>query len=73
MTFNEAYDAHATADKAWMDQIRRAYPHEWAGDVRYTDRAHGAPGTPLRAAYDEYMRTRAVFEQFLPPVERFCA
>lgn len=65
MTFDEIHAAHAAADENWMAEIRRAYPHEWAGDVRYTARAHGEPGTPLRAAYDEYQRTRIQFEAAL--------
>lgn len=68
-----AYAAHLAADNAWMDEIRRAFPREWAGDVRYTPRAHGDPGTPLAAAYAEYLRTRAEWEAHLRPEERAAA
>ena len=73
MTRLEAYDAHLAADKAWMDEIRRAFPREWAGDVRYTHRAHGEPGTPLAAAYARYRETRVAWESFLPSRERIVA
>ncbi|MDQ0422311.1 hypothetical protein J2045_003359 [Peteryoungia aggregata LMG 23059] len=65
MTFNDAHAAHAAADERWMAEIRAAYPREWAGDVRYTDRAQGEEGSPLRAAYEEYQRTRLTFEAAL--------
>lgn len=68
-----AYAAHLNADEAWMDEIRRTYPREWAGDVRYTSRAHGEPGTPLAAAYERYLSTRAAWERFLPDRERTAA
>lgn len=65
-----AYAAHLEADEAWMDEIRRTFPREYAGDVRYTWRAHGEPGTPLAAAHALYLSTRAAWEQFLPHYER---
>lgn len=65
MTFDDAYAAAIAADESWMAEIRRAYPREWAGDVRYTDRAHGEPGTPLRAAYEAYESARITFEAAL--------
>lgn len=65
MTFDEIHTAHAAADEKWMAEIRAAFPGEWAGDVRYTPRAHGEEGTPLRAAYEEYQRTRVTFEAAL--------
>ena len=69
----DAYAAHLAADEAWMDEIRRAFPREWAGDVRYTSRAHGEPGTPLAAAYARYLATREAWESFLPARERTAA
>jgi hypothetical protein len=65
MTFDKAYSDHEAADARWMAEIRKAFPREWAGDVRYTYRAQGDDGTPLRAAYDEYLRTRQTFEAAL--------
>ena len=52
------YEAHVAADRAWMVQIALAFPKEWPGDVRYTDRAHSRPGTKLRSAYERYLETR---------------
>ncbi|MCO5730101.1 hypothetical protein [Rhizobium sp. SSA_523] len=68
-----AYADHLAADEAWMDEIRRAFPREWAGDVRYTPRAHGEPGTLLAAAYERYLATRAEWERYLPHYERSVA
>jgi hypothetical protein len=68
-----AYAAHLAADEEWMDEIRRTFPREWAGDVRYTPRAHGEPGTALRGAYERYLSTREAWEIFLPSRERTAA
>ena len=68
-----AYADHLDADEAWMDEIRRTFTGEWAGDVRYTSRAHGEPGTSLAAAYERYLSTRAAWEGFLPENERSAA
>lgn len=73
MTLQEAYDAHLAADHAWMMEIRRAFPKEWPGDVRYTPRAHGLPGSPLAAAYLRYVETRTAWETFLTDRERTAA
>lgn len=72
-TFEADYNAHLAADEAWMLEVQRAFPREWAGDVRYTPRAHGEPGTPLADAYAEYLRTRALWERHLRPAERSAA
>jgi hypothetical protein len=69
----DAYAAHLTADELWMAEIRATFPREWAGDVRYTPRAHGEPGTPLADAYALYLETRTVWERFLPERERSAA
>ncbi len=53
-TTHELYKLACAADDAWMDAIRAAFPRERAGDVRYTTKAQGEPGTPLRAAYDQF-------------------
>lgn len=68
-----AYAAHLDADEKWMDEITRAFPREWSGDVRYTPRAHGEPGTPLATAYEAYLATRTAWEQHLPERERCVA
>jgi hypothetical protein len=64
-TFNDAYNAAVSADDKWMEEIEKAFPGQWPGDVRYQPEAQGFPGTPLRAAYDEYLRTRTTFEAAL--------
>lgn len=51
-TEHELYRAAVAADAAWSAAIKAAFPRERAGDVRYTAKAHGEPGSPLRAAYD---------------------
>lgn len=50
----ETYRRAVMADEAWMREIRRAFPNERAGDVRYTPKAKGKPGTTLRKAYREF-------------------
>ena len=49
-----AYDDALDADARWMTEIKRAFPSQRAGDVRYTALAHGEPGTALRRAYDDF-------------------
>ncbi|WP_298623872.1 hypothetical protein, partial [uncultured Zoogloea sp.] len=67
-----AYDDALDTDARWMTEIKRAFPRERAGDVRYTERAHGEPGTALRRAYDAYVAARDalmdVLERALPPL-----
>ena len=56
LTVAQLFRRFDAADAAWMDAIRRSLRGR-AGDVRYTKAAHGEPGTPLRAAYEEFERT----------------
>lgn len=56
------YEAHAAADRAWMVQIALAFPMEWPGDIRSTERAKGEPGTRLRAAYERHVDARDKWE-----------
>lgn len=51
----------SAADRAFTAAIESTYPKEWPGDVRYTSRAKGEDGSPLRAAYDTLQATRAAF------------
>lgn len=51
-TIRELYDAWVAADHAWSDAIKATFPKRWPGDVRYMPEGRGAPGSPLRAAYD---------------------
>jgi hypothetical protein len=54
----DAYELALATDVIWMGEIKRAFPRERAGDVRYTERAHGAAGSSLRAAYERYAAAR---------------
>jgi hypothetical protein len=55
------YDSWIAADRAWMDAIESAHPREWPGDVRYTSRGKGEPGSALRAAHDTFTAARDAF------------
>lgn len=56
------YDALVAADRAWSAATETAFPGEWPGDVRYRVKGEGAPGTPLRAAFDAFKEARAQFD-----------
>jgi hypothetical protein len=56
------YEAHIAADRAWLVQIALAFPMEWPGELRHTQRAKGEPGTRLRAAYERFIETRDEWE-----------
>jgi hypothetical protein len=43
------------ADDAWQRELERVFG-ERAGDVRYTPRAKGEPGSTLRGLYEEFIR-----------------
>ena len=58
-----AYMAFENADRAWHAAIVAAFPKRWPGDVRYQPEGMGSPGTALRAAYDEFHRTRVVWDE----------
>lgn len=60
MTKREAYKAWAAADDAWHALLKAQFGRD-AGDVRYTARGRGEPGTALRAAHDEFKRTQDVY------------
>lgn len=55
------YHAWGAADDAWGRAIKQAYPKQWPGDVRYTERGKGAPGSALRAAYDAHQVAQKAF------------
>lgn len=55
------YDALVEADRDWTVAIEKAFPKEHPGDVRYTERGKGAPGSELRAVHDEYVAAGAAF------------
>lgn len=66
------HQAFCAADDAWSLELRKAFGKQ-AGDVRYTARGKGDPGSVLRAAYDAreaarvaYDRSRGYDERGLP-------
>lgn len=56
MTTVQAYNIALAADAAWSAELRKAFGKH-AGDVRYTSRGEGSPGTPLNNAYLVFRRT----------------
>lgn len=48
---HSAYRAAQAADEAWSNELRRLFGKK-AGDVRYTSRGAGAPGSKLRRLHD---------------------
>lgn len=53
-THGVAYNNAVKADGVWMREIKKAFPNERAGDVRYESKAAGYKGTSLRAAHGAY-------------------
>ncbi len=58
------YSAAITADRRWSAELSRLFGKQ-AGDVRYTKRGEGEPGTELNAAYREFTRTSAEWRDSL--------
>lgn len=58
---DDLHRAWSNADDKWMHELERAFPRRWPGDLRYTPKARGLPGTPLRAAYEAYTAAREAF------------
>ncbi len=56
----DAYYRAIEADKAWQKELVRLFKSR-AGDVRYTAKGRGAPGTKLRALHDEFKKTSAAW------------
>jgi hypothetical protein len=55
---SDLYHAAVLADQVWHNAIVQAFPREWPGNVRYTKRGEGEPGTPLRAAFESWKLAR---------------
>lgn len=53
--------AFNAADAAWQEQLEAKFGPE-AGDARYTGKAKGMEGTPLRAAYEAREAARIAWE-----------
>jgi hypothetical protein len=51
MTTENLYSIALAADEAWSAELHRLFGKN-AGDVRYTRRGHGEPGSELRRLHD---------------------
>lgn len=51
------------ADRAWQAEIERCFPKEWPGDVRYTKRAEGEPGSDLRSKHEAFAAARDAWQK----------
>lgn len=56
MTRSEAHRAACVAEAAWEAEMARTYPGRDLQSIRYTPDAEGKPGSPLRAAYDAFIK-----------------
>jgi len=54
--------AFQVADDAWSLELQKAFGKR-AGDVRYTPRGKGEPGTALRTAYDAREAARIAYDR----------
>lgn len=59
----DLFESWLEADRAWGAILAATFPNAHAGDVRYTDAGKGEPGTPLRAAYDEFCRAGSAWHE----------
>jgi hypothetical protein len=59
--FQALYTAWVQADRAWTAEIEKAFPKAWPGDVRYTRKGRGEPGTALHAAHAALDRAHIAF------------
>jgi hypothetical protein len=64
------YHAACAADDAWMDEIRKAFPRQWAGNVRYTQEGIGKEGSSLRAAYDRWKEANEAWRNEMEATRR---
>lgn len=51
MATENLYAVALAADQAWGDELRRLFGKN-AGDIRYTKRGQGEPGSELRRLHD---------------------
>lgn len=56
----EVWKAYAAADDAWSAELAVLFGSR-AGDVRYTARGHGVPGTKLGELYRAYVAARTAW------------
>ena len=62
----EKYRAALAADKAWSEELHRIFRNR-AGDVRYTGKGKGNPGSKLRELHDAKIEAdRKLFEEKNP-------
>jgi hypothetical protein len=52
--YTETHKRALETDKAWGEMLCKLFGAN-AGDVRYTDKGKGAPGSELRRLHDERM------------------
>ena len=65
-TIHDAYKAYELADAAWMMALREAFPGlRHYGDLRYSPKAHGVPGSALAAAHDARMKANLVWLELI--------
>jgi hypothetical protein len=63
-TLDAVYGAWVAADEAWMAALRQAFPRKRnIGDLRYTDAGKGEVGTPLRKAFDAFVRAGSAWRE----------
>ena len=57
-----AYEAALAADRAWSDELARLFGKN-AGDVRYTAKGEGPPGSELRRLCDAKLSADKAWQQ----------
>lgn len=64
ITVEQAYRDFYHADTVWSDLLQRTFGRN-AGDVRFTSKAEGAPGSALNNAYMEFARTGEIWRRLI--------
>jgi len=57
-----AYEAALAADKAWSDELILRFGKN-AGDIRYTEKGAGSPGSELRRLCDAKLAADKAWQQ----------
>lgn len=65
MARDDLYRAALAAEDAWMGELRRVVGRGHLGDIRYTDRAKGDPGSALRVLHDASTAATDAWIRFL--------
>lgn len=61
--YESTYEAFARTDAEWSAEIERAFPGEHPGDVRFTVRGQGQPGSALREKYEAWAAARDAWQE----------